>query len=68
MRRTPRTIQTREDGGELLGDLPAAVHLAAVEAHDDRLVGEAARVGVGVLPIPRVENRAVQPLYTLRAA
>jgi hypothetical protein len=45
-------LMIREDCSELLGDVISAVHLAAVEAHHESVVGEACGVGRRVLPIP----------------
>src|SRR4051812_14491184 len=51
-----------EDRGELLTNGLAPVHLAAVEADDERVVGEAAGIGLGVPPVPRPEDVGVQGL------
>src|SRR5215207_3260388 len=62
----PGNSMVRKDGSELLGDLAAALHLTAVEPHHDRVVTEVARVTVGVLAIPGIEDRAVEPLNVFR--
>ncbi len=51
-----------EDRRELLGDLRAAVHLAAVETDDQRVVDEQVGAALRVLSVPRLENLAMELL------
>ena len=47
---------------ELLGDRRAAVHLAAVETDDQRVVDETVGVALRILRVPRLENLAMELL------
>jgi hypothetical protein len=55
-----RYLVIGEDATELLGDGHPVSHLATVESDHEGIVDEALGIGLGILSIPRVEDRAVQ--------